>query len=197
MMREVTVERDTRETKIRLELNLDGTGVFEIRTGIGFFDHMLAQISCHGLFDLKLAATGDLEVDSHHTIEDVGLTLGEAIKKALGERRGIRRFGEATVPMDEALASVVIDLGGRPYLVCRAELGKGQLGGFDLEMVREFYRAVSVQAGMNIHIRLLEGDNLHHCVEAIFKAFGRALAAATGIDERTTGIPSTKGILST
>lgn len=194
-MRNSSVERNTKETRIKLELNLDGTGVFEIRTGIGFFDHMLAQICYHGRFDLKLEAAGDLEVDSHHTIEDVGLTLGEAIRKALGERRGIRRYGEAAIPMDEALAMVVIDLGGRPYLVFGAELGKGQLGGFDLEMVREFYRAVSVQAGMNIHIRLLEGDNLHHSVEAIFKAFGRALSAATRIEERNTDIPSTKGIL--
>lgn len=193
-MRNSTVERNTKETRIKLELDLDGTGVFEIRTGIGFFDHMLAQICCHGRFDMKLAASGDLEVDSHHTIEDVGLTLGEAIKKALGERRGIRRFGEATIPMDEALALVAIDLSGRPYLVFNAELGKGQLGGFDLEMVREFFRAVSVQAGMNIHIRLLEGDNLHHSVEAIFKAFGRALAAAK-IEERNMEIPSTKGVL--
>lgn len=194
-MRNSIVERNTKETQIKLELNLDGTGVYDLRTGIGFFDHMLAQICCHGRFDIKLEASGDLEVDSHHTIEDVGLTLGEAIRKALGERRGIRRYGEATIPMDEALAQVVVDLGGRPYLVCNAELGKGQLGGFDLEMVREFYRAISVQAGMNIHIRLLEGDNLHHSVEAIFKAFGRALSAATEIEERNTEIPSTKGVL--
>jgi imidazoleglycerol-phosphate dehydratase len=195
MMRNSAVERNTKETRIKLELNLDGTGVFDIRTGIGFFDHMLAQIAYHGCFDMKLEAAGDLEVDSHHTIEDVGLTLGEAIRKALGERRGIRRYGEATIPMDEALAMAVVDLGGRPYLVFNAELGKGRLGGFDLEMVREFYRAISVQAGMNIHIRLLEGDNLHHCVEAIFKAFGRALTAATRIEERKMEIPSTKGVL--
>ncbi len=194
-MRNSTVERNTKETRIKLELALDGTGVFDIRTGIGFFDHMLAQICCHGQLDMKLEAFGDLEVDSHHTIEDVGLTLGEAIKKALGERRGIRRFGEAIIPMDEALALVAIDLSGRPYLVFNAELGKGQLGGFDLEMVQEFYRAVSVQAGMNIHIRLLEGDNLHHSVEAIFKAFGRAMAAATQVEERNKEIPSTKGVL--
>jgi imidazoleglycerol-phosphate dehydratase len=194
-MRNSIVERNTKETRIKLELALDGTGVFDIRTGIGFFDHMLAQICCHGHFDMKLEAFGDLEVDSHHTIEDVGLTLGEAIKKALGERRGIRRFGEAIIPMDEALALVAIDLSGRPYLVFNAELGKGQLGGFDLEMVQEFYRAVSVQAGMNIHIRLLEGDNLHHSVEAIFKAFGRAMAAATQVEERNKEIPSTKGVL--
>ena len=194
-MRTSQVERNTKETRIQLELNLDGTGAFEIQSGIGFFDHMLTQISYHGGFDLKLKAHGDLDVDSHHTIEDVGLTLGEAIKKALGERRGIRRYGEATIPMDEALASVVIDLGGRPYLVCKAELGKGRLGGFDLEMLPEFFRAVSVQAGMNIHIHLLEGENLHHAVEAIFKAFGRALAAAVRIDEQMTEVPSTKGVL--
>jgi imidazoleglycerol-phosphate dehydratase len=195
MMRNSNVERNTKETRIKLELNLDGTGVFDVRTGIGFFDHMLAQICYHGRLDMKLEAAGDLEVDSHHTIEDVGLVLGEAIRKALGERRGIRRYGEATIPMDEALAMVVVDLGGRPYLVFNAELGKGRLGDFDLEMVREFYRAVSVQAGMNIHIRLLEGDNLHHSVEAIFKAFGRALSTAITIEERNSEIPSTKGVI--
>lgn len=194
-MRQITVERTTKETRIKMELDLDGAGAHDIRTGIGFFDHMLAQICYHGQFDMKLEAAGDLEVDSHHTVEDVGLVLGEAIRKTLGERRGIRRYGEATIPMDEALAMVVVDLGGRPYLVFRAELGKGQLGGFDLEMVREFFRAVSVQAGMNIHIRLLEGDNLHHSVEAIFKAFGRALSAATRIEKNSNDIPSTKGVL--
>jgi imidazoleglycerol-phosphate dehydratase len=194
-MRKATVERNTNETRIKVDLNLDGSGIFEIQTGVGFFDHMLTQIGCHGRLDLKLAATGDLEVDSHHTIEDVGLAFGEAIKKALGERRGIWRYGDAIIPMDEALALVAVDLGGRPYLGFKASLGKGKLGDFDLEMVQEFFRAVSVQAGMNIHIRLLEGDNLHHCVEAIFKAFGRALAAAVKIDERAGEIPSTKGVI--
>ena len=194
-MRQISVERNTKETRIKMELNLDGSGVHEIRTGIGFFDHMLAQICYHGRLDMKLEACGDLEVDSHHTVEDVGLVLGEALRKTLGDRRGIRRYGESAIPMDEALATVVVDLGGRPYLVFRAELGKGKLGGFDLEMVREFFQAVSVQAGMNIHIRLLEGDNLHHSVEAIFKAFGRALSAAAGMEGKNTDIPSTKGVL--
>ncbi len=194
-MRKATVERNTKETRIKVDLCLDGDGIYEIQTGIGFFDHMLTQICCHGRLDLKLTAVGDLAVDSHHTIEDVGLALGEAIKKALGEKRGIMRFGDAVIPMDEALALVAIDLGGRPYLVFKADLGKGKLGDFDLEMVQEFFRAVSVQAGMNIHIRLLEGENLHHSVEAIFKAFGRALAAAFKIDEKSGEIPSTKGVI--
>jgi imidazoleglycerol-phosphate dehydratase len=194
-MRNATVERNTKETRIKVDLNLDGSGIFEIQTGVGFFDHMLTQICCHGRLDLKLAASGDLAVDSHHTIEDAGLAFGEAIKKALGERRGIWRYGDAVIPMDEALALVAVDLGGRPYLGFKADLGKGKLGDFDLEMVQEFFRAVSVQAGMNIHIWLLEGDNLHHCVEAIFKAFGRVLAAAVKIDERAGEIPSTKGVI--
>ena len=195
-MRKASVERNTRETRIKMDLDLDGTGVFGIKTGIGFFDHMLTQISYHGLLDLQLSAMGDLEVDSHHTVEDVGLVFGEAIKKALNERRGIRRYGNAIIPMDEALALVAVDLGGRPYLGFKADLGKGKLGDFDLEMVPEFFRAVSGQAGMNIHIRLLEGDNRHHCVEAIFKAFGRALAEAVRVDERMKDIPSTKGVIS-
>ena len=194
-MRNISIERNTKETRIKVVLNLDGSGVYEIKTGIGFFDHMLAQISYHGLLDLTLSATGDLEVDSHHTIEDVGLTLGDAIKKALGEKRGIKRYGNTIIPMDEALALVAVDLGGRPYLSFKADLGKGQIGSFDLEMVQEFFRAVSVQAGMNIHIQLLDGHNLHHCVEAIFKAFGRALFQAVQVDGSKTEIPSTKGII--
>jgi imidazoleglycerol-phosphate dehydratase len=194
-MRTASIERNTQETKIKLELNLDGSGVYEIHTGIGFFDHMLAQIARHGLFDLHITATGDLEVDSHHTIEDIGIVLGQAIKKALGEKHSITRYGNAYIPMDEALALAVIDLSGRAYLRFQADLGKGHLNNFDLEMVEEFFRALAVQSEMNLHIHLLDGTNSHHCIEAIFKAFGRGLAEAVKIDERITGIPSTKGVL--
>ena len=194
-MRTATIERNTSETKITTEMNLEGTGVYDIHTGIGFFDHMLAQVARHGHLDLKVQAAGDLEVDSHHTIEDVGIVLGMALKQSLGDKQGIRRYGEATVPMDEALALVVLDLSGRPFLRFRADLGKNRLGQFDLEMVEEFFRAVAVGAGLTVHIQLMDGSNLHHCCEAIFKAFGRALAAAVSIDDRVVGIPSTKGVL--
>ncbi len=194
-MRTATIERNTSETQIKLELNLDGSGLQQTDTGIGFFDHMLTQIAKHGQFDLTIVASGDLEVDSHHTVEDVGIVLGQAIKKALGDKCGITRYGDSYVPMDEALALVVIDLSGRAYLQYRAELGKGHLNHFDLEMVEEFFRAVSVQGEMNLHIHLVDGTNSHHCIEAIFKAFARALAAAVKIDERIKGVPSTKGIL--
>jgi imidazoleglycerol-phosphate dehydratase len=194
-MRNATIERTTRETAIKLEINLDGSGIYETRTGIGFFDHMLTHIAKHGLIDLKVTAKGDLEVDAHHTVEDVGIVFGQALKEALGSKEGITRYGDAIIPMDEALALAAIDLSGRPYLRFQAELGKGRLGDFDLELVEEFFHAVTAQAGMNLHIRLLDGANLHHCSEAIFKAFGRALAQAVNIDERIKGVPSTKGVL--
>ena len=194
-MRSATITRNTKETQITIELELDGTGVYEIQTGVAFFDHMLAQIARHGLLNLKVKAIGDLEIDSHHTVEDVGIVLGQALKKALGERVGISRYGDATIPMDEALALVALDLSGRPYLKFQAELGKEKLGNFDLELVEEFFLAVAVQSGMNIHVRLLDGHNLHHSVEAIYKAFGRALKKAVSIDERETTVPSTKGVL--
>lgn len=194
-MRTALIERSTKETKIKLELALDGSGVYEIQTGVGFFDHMLTHIAKHGFLDLKVSAQGDLEVDAHHTVEDVGIVFGQALKKALADKTGISRYGHAIIPMDEALALVALDLSGRPFLKFEAELGKGQLGSFDLELVKEFFQAVSVQAGMNLHIRLMDGDNLHHCAEAIFKAFGRALAGATQLDERVKGVPSTKGVL--
>jgi imidazoleglycerol-phosphate dehydratase len=194
-MRMATIERKTKETEIRLELELDGAGTSVIHTGVGFFDHMLTHIAKHGLLNLNVTAHGDLEVDAHHTVEDVGIVLGQALKEAFGAKTGITRYGDALIPMDEALALVAVDLSGRPYLRFTAELGKGQLGGFDLELVEEFFQAVAVHAGMNLHIRLLDGSNLHHCCEAIFKAFGRALAAAVKIDERIKGVPSTKGIL--
>lgn len=194
-MRTAVVERITNETKVNISLDLDGTGTYQINTGVGFFDHMLSHTAKHGLLNLQLAAQGDLEVDPHHTVEDVGLLFGQALKEALGNKVGINRYGCATIPMDEALAMVVVDLGGRPYLRFQAELGKGQLGNFDLELVPEFFQAVSVQAGMNIHVRLLDGTNLHHAVEAIYKAFGRALAEAVKLNERITDVPSTKGML--
>jgi imidazoleglycerol-phosphate dehydratase len=194
-MRSALIERSTKETRIKLELTLDGSGSYEINTGVGFFDHMLTHIAKHGFLDLRVSAQGDLEVDSHHTVEDVGIVFGQALKKALADKSGISRYGHGIIPMDEALALVALDLSGRPYLKFEADLGKGHLGGFDLELVKEFFQAVSVQAGMNLHIRLLAGDNLHHCAEAIFKAFGRALAAAIQLDERVKGVPSTKGVL--
>jgi imidazoleglycerol-phosphate dehydratase len=194
-MRTAAIERTTRETAIKLEINLDGSGIYETKTGIGFFDHMLSHIAKHGFMDLKVAARGDLEVDAHHTVEDVGIVFGQALKEAVGSKEGITRYGDAIIPMDEALALVALDLSGRPLLRFQAELDKGRLGDFDTELVEEFFRAVAAQAGMNLHVRLLEGANLHHCCEAIFKAFGRALAGAVKIDERIKGVPSTKGIL--
>lgn len=194
-MRTAIIGRDTNETKIHLELNLDGEGIYDIHTGVGFFDHMLSHIAKHGLINLKIDAAGDLDVDAHHTVEDVGIVLGQAIKRALGDKIGITRYGQAIIPMDDALALVAVDMGGRPYLKFHAKLGKGHVNNFDVELAEEFFRAVAVQAGMNIHVRLLDGDNIHHCLEAIFKAFGRALAESVKIDERVKGIPSTKGIL--
>ncbi len=194
MNRTSTVDRSTAETSIRLRLDLDGSGAFDIATGIGFFDHMLSHIARHGRFDLTVAAKGDLHVDDHHTVEDVGICLGKAITDALGEKRGIERFGAGFVTMDEALARTVIDLSGRSYFVFLAGFSRETLNGFSLELVNEFFRAVATEGRMNLHIALLYGGNAHHQVEAIFKSFGRALRSAverTGSDE----IPSTKGTL--
>jgi len=194
MSRAATLERKTTETSVRLRLDLDGTGVYDIVTGIGFFDHMLTHIARHGRFDLTIAATGDLHVDDHHTVEDVGICLGKAIAEALAEKRGIERFGAGFVTMDEALARTVIDLSGRSYFVFLAGFSRESINGFSLELVNEFFRAVAVEGKMNLHIALLYGTNAHHQVEAIFKSFGRALRAAV---EKTGGddIPSTKGVL--
>jgi imidazoleglycerol-phosphate dehydratase len=194
MNRTATLERNTAETSIRLRLDLDGTGVFDIATGIGFFDHMLSHIARHGRFDLTVAAKGDLHVDDHHTVEDVGICLGKAINDALGEKRGIERFGAGFVTMDEALARTIIDLSGRSYFVFLAGFSRETINGFSLELVNEFFRAVATEGRMNLHIALLYGGNAHHQVEAIFKSFGRALRSAaerTGSNE----IPSTKGTL--
>lgn len=193
--RTAEIQRTTKETDIELSLNLDGSGAAEIKTGIGFFDHMLDLFSRHGLFDLRVRARGDLEVDFHHTVEDTGLTLGQALAKALGDKRGIRRYGCAHVPMDEALARTVVDCGGRPYLDFQAPAGIEPIGGFPFQLVEEFLRALANQAGLNIHTTILAGRDAHHMAEAVFKSLARALDEATRIDDRVPGIPSTKGVL--
>ncbi|HJV22143.1 MAG TPA: imidazoleglycerol-phosphate dehydratase HisB [Holophagaceae bacterium] len=192
-MRTATLQRTTAETDIRLSLNLDG-GEGSIRTGLAFFDHMLQQLAKHGGFGLQLEARGDLPVDSHHLIEDVGLTLGDALREALGDRRGIARWGEAHVPMDETLARVVVDLSGRPYTVFQAKLPSLVLGdGFQTEMVREFFIALATRAQMNLHASILYGENTHHQIEALFKGLARALKAAVRVESDV--LPSTKGTL--
>ncbi|MDD6446241.1 MAG: imidazoleglycerol-phosphate dehydratase HisB [Lachnospiraceae bacterium] len=191
----ITTTRKTKETDITVTLNLDGSGKAEIRTGIGFFDHMLEGFSRHGFFDLNLTCNGDLQVDSHHTIEDCGIVLGDAIRQALGNKEGIRRFGSCILPMDETLVLCAIDLSGRPYLMFDGEFTAERLGTLDTEMVREFFYAVSYSAGMNLHIKVLNSGNNHHMIEAMFKAFARALDEAVSIDSRIQGILSTKGSL--
>lgn len=189
------IYRKTNETEIRIHLNLDGTGQGTIQTGIGFFDHMLYGFARHGLFDLNVQVTGDLEVDTHHTIEDVGIVLGTAIKEAIGEKKGIRRFGFFLLPMDESLALCAIDLSGRPYLNYQADFTTGKIGEMDTEMIREFFYAVSYGGEMNLHLRQLSGSNNHHIIEAAFKAFARALDEATSYDPRLKDVLSTKGSL--
>jgi imidazoleglycerol-phosphate dehydratase len=195
MGRTGTVERKTKETEIVASVDLEGTGKAEIETGMPFFNHMLDSFSRHGLFDIKIQARGDLEVDYHHTVEDVGLALGEAFKKALGDKHGIRRFGEASCPLDETLAKVVIDLSGRPYLSYNVKIRPGRVGSFDTDLPHEFYAAFTNQLGMNLHIDVIRGENPHHIIEACFKAFARAMDMATGFDERIRGVLSTKGSL--
>jgi len=195
MERTADVDRKTKETAISLKLCLDGTGKYEIKTGVPFFDHMLSLFSAHGFFDLFITARGDIEVDYHHTVEDVGLVLGDALDKALGDRKGIRRFGCVTVPMDDALTSVAIDLSNRPYLVYNVTPMPFPGGDFDISLAREFFRAFSTRSGMNLHINVFYGQNEHHIIESVFKAAGRALDQATSFDERITGICSTKGVL--
>lgn len=195
MAREATIKRKTKETDIELTLNIDGKGNSEIDTGIGFFDHMLASFARHGLFDLKCKVKGDLYVDSHHTIEDTGIVLGEAIKKAIGDKKSIKRYGTAILPMDEALLMSSLDLSGRPYLVYDVELTVDKLGYFDTEMVKEFFYAISYASGMNLHIKMMAGSNNHHIIEGVFKSFAKALDEATIVDNRISGILSTKGSL--
>ncbi|MDD3158176.1 imidazoleglycerol-phosphate dehydratase HisB [Anaeromusa sp.] len=194
-MRTAAVERRTAETKICLSVQLDEPKTPLVQTGLGFFDHMLVLLGRHGFFGLQLEVQGDLEVDGHHTVEDTGICLGQALQQALGDKAGIARYGTAFVPMDEALAMVSLDISGRPYLVFEAQLPFGKVGDFDLELVEEFLRALSVHAGLTLHVRLLSGKNAHHMVEAIFKALGRALAEAMAKDSRVRGVLSTKGTL--
>ena len=195
MSRGAAVERRTAETGIRLALSLDGTGQADIHTGIGFFDHMLNLMVAHGLLDLALVCDGDLEVDGHHSVEDIGIALGDAFQKAIGDKKGIRRYGTFYLPMDEALAFVSLDISGRPYLVYDGGEMAPMIGGFDTELVEEFLRAFAVHAGMTLHVRVLYGKNSHHKVEAIFKALGHALRIAVEHDPKVKGIPSTKGML--
>lgn len=194
-MRESTVERNTTETKIKLSLNIDGSGKSDINTGIGFFDHMLEGFAKHGLFNLNVKIDGDLNVDCHHSIEDCGIVLGQAIKEAVGDKKGIKRFGYFILPMDDALALVSIDLGGRPFLNFECDYSVEKCGDMETDMVREFFYAVSYSAMMNIHIKMLNGVNAHHMTEAIFKAFAKALDQATSFDDRIEGVASTKGVI--
>lgn len=189
------VQRKTNETDIIISLNLDGSGKQNISTGIGFFDHMLSGFTRHGFFDLDLDVKGDLEVDCHHTIEDTGIVLGNAIREALGDKKGIKRFGSMILPMDETLVLCAIDLSGRPYFAFDAEFTTDRVGDMDTEMVREFFYAISYSAGMNLHMKVLSGTNNHHIIEALFKAFGKALDDASSYDPRITDILSTKGSL--
>jgi imidazoleglycerol-phosphate dehydratase len=195
MGRTAKTERKTKETVIAVELELDGGGAAEIETGIPFFNHMLDIFTRHGLFDIKIKAKGDIEVDYHHTVEDVGLTLGEAFKQALGDKQGISRFGEATVPLDEALAQVVVDLSGRPYLAYNVKIRPGRVGDFDTDLPHEFFQALANQLGMNLHMNVTQGENPHHIIEACFKALARAMEKATRLDRRIKGVLSTKGSL--
>jgi len=195
MGRTGTVRRKTKETEIQVAVDLEGSGKAEIETGMPFFNHMLDSFSRHGFFDIKVQATGDLEVDYHHTVEDVGLALGEAFKNALGDKHGIRRFGEASCPLDETLAKVVIDLSGRSYLSYNVKIRPGRVGSFDTDLPHEFYAAFTNQLGMNLHIDVIRGENPHHIIEACFKAFARAMDMATGLDQRISGVLSTKGSL--
>ena len=195
MSRIATIDRTTNETTINLTLDLDGRGKHQIESGVPFLDHMLTQIARHGFFDLQICAKGDLEIDAHHTVEDLAICLGEAFKQALGDKVGVRRYGRGSMPMHEALAAVVLDFSGRPFLVYNVPLPKAQVGNFELELVEEFFTAFCNHAGANVHVNLAYGDNLHHIVEAVFKAFARALDEATQLDPRVEGVLSSKGTL--
>jgi imidazoleglycerol-phosphate dehydratase len=195
MGRKARVLRKTKETAVKVDLNLDGSGVYRISTTIPFFDHMLSLFSAHGRFDVKIEAKGDIAVDYHHTVEDVGICLGKALKDALGTKKGIQRYGSAFVPMDESLACIHLDLSGRPHLTFSLPIRKRKIGDFDSELVKEFFQALVNQAGMTLHAQVTYGSNGHHMVEALFKSFGRALRQAAARDETMRGIPSTKGRL--
>jgi len=195
MSRTATIERTTSETDIIVKLNVDGTGESNIDTGVGFFDHMLTLFAKHGLFDLDVSAKGDLQVDGHHTVEDVGICLGQAFKEALGTKAGIARYGFFILPMDEALATVSVDISGRPYLAYNLDMTASKVGGFDTDLTHEFFQAFITNAGITMHVRLQAGTNPHHVIEAVFKAFARAMDVAITIDPRITGVQSTKGML--
>ncbi|MEO5365170.1 MAG: imidazoleglycerol-phosphate dehydratase HisB [Magnetococcus sp. WYHC-3] len=197
MNRRARIQRSTRETHLDITLDLDGQGQSRVATGLGFFDHMLDQLAAHGLLDLEINASGDLHVDGHHTVEDTGIALGQALRSALGERRGIRRFGAAMVPLDESLSRVVVDLSNRPTLVWRVTLPVQKIGGFDTELFKEFFAALAANAGMTLHVENFYGDNAHHIIESVFKAMARALREACEPDPRRGDAPpSTKGTLS-
>jgi imidazoleglycerol-phosphate dehydratase len=196
-MRKAEIKRKTKETDIAVAVDLDGSGKADIATGIGFFDHMLEQVARHGLIDLKIKAAGDLHIDQHHTTEDVGIALGQALKKALGDMKGITRYADVLLPMDEALTRCAVDISGRPFLVWRVKFSRGKVGEFDTELVREFFQAVAQNAGMTLHVENLYGRNNHHIAESCFKGLARVLRAAVAIDPRNAkAIPSTKGTLS-
>lgn len=197
MTRKATVERKTKETQIKVTLNLDGKGHYRVNTSIPFVDHMLSLMTRHGHLDLKVEAKGDIEIDYHHLIEDLGIVLGDAIREALGNKERIRRFGEALTPMDESLVQVAIDLSGRPFLVYKVKIprGGGRIKDIDVSLFEDFFRGLSNHAGMNLHVVLHHGRDIHHIIEAVFKGFGRALQEASGIHARTRGVPSTKGKL--
>jgi len=195
MSRSASLERITKETRIRLNLEIDGTGKAKICSSVPFLDHMLDLFTRHGLFDLGVEAKGDIDIDFHHTVEDMGIVLGQAFREALGDKKGIRRYGQATVPMDETLASVAVDLSGRPYMVYNVRLPKVKIGEFDVELAREFFQAFANNAGANLHVNVMYGDNVHHILEACFKGLARALDMATQVDPRIEGVLSTKGKL--
>lgn len=195
MKRSVAIERITQETKIKLSLDIDGSGAAKISTSVPFLDHMLNLFARHGLFDLEVEASGDIDIDFHHTVEDIGIVLGEAFKKGVGDKKGIRRYGQASVPMDETLAAVSIDISGRPFLVYHVNLPKIKIGEFDVELAREFFQAFTNNCGINLHINVMYGENIHHIIEACFKAFARAMDSATQLDPRIDGVMSTKGVL--
>ena len=193
--RTAEVERATKETQIRVKLDLDGSGAGKFDTGVPFLDHMLEQVARHGVFDLEIEAKGDLHIDAHHTVEDIGITLGQAFAQALGDKQGVRRYGHAYVPLDEALSRVVVDLSGRPGLACKIDFVRARIGEFDVDLVHEFFQGFANHALVTLHVDNLKGDNAHHQAETAFKAFGRALRMAVERDPRTRGVPSTKGSL--
>lgn len=195
MARTASIERNTKETKIKIDIDLDGSGQSEIETGIGFFDHMLTHLSKHSLIDMKVKCNGDLEVDSHHTVEDVGIALGKLIAQAVGDKTGMVRYGSAVVPMDESLVMTALDVSGRGCLIYGLEIDKEMVGQFDTELTQEFFKSLCNNAGINAHIRQLDGGNAHHIIEAAFKSFARALREAISLDPKIQGVPSTKGTL--